>query len=229
MNLSRTRASKPTENPLRTLSPLIFGALLAVVTLGGTGCSSQQQQADADEIDKRAVLTAQTDTQGAMQIWEEGLKAHPNNLKMRFHLGRIQYDTGEIQFIEERHCSRDARLLEDDGKLGEAQKKTAESRDRHAKGLPFYRAARDNLAIVAAKEPDSGRVAWTCYILAKCDIFFEDYDSASTHLDRAIELGHLTGSQLATWKEYLAEIKQERDKHTSKMSTQVENFIGPGH
>jgi hypothetical protein len=191
---------------LRQTSPVVLAfALLALAT--GGGCASTQQTSEADDVYHQGLAKAAGDTMGAIKIFEDGLGQYPGHIKMRFALGRLQYDTGEIQHVEERRAFAAARKAEDEGKTGDVQKLDREIQDRHAKALPFYRACRENLKIVVSKDDDNVRLAWAYEILMRCDVFFEDYKAAVDDLEKAIDLGHPQGEKLAEWQQFLSDLK----------------------
>ncbi len=199
------------EERLRTLSTVFVLLLL----LAGPGCASAPPQ-EAEDKYKEGLARAQTDTQGAMKIFEEGLGTYPNHHRMRFALARLQHDTGETQHLESLRLRHVARTAEEAGKPNDAQKASREAQDARNRALPFYRAAKENLLIVAKNDPDSVRQAWAYYILAKCDVFFEDYELAVEHLEKAIDLGHPAGQQLGQWQEMLASLKKEAGKRAMR-------------
>jgi tetratricopeptide (TPR) repeat protein len=185
--------------------------VLAVFVLS-VGCAAKPS-ADSDETYKRGLSVANSDTAGAIKIFEDGLQADPRHYRMRFALARLQYDTGETQFLAERDAVRAARDFEENHKTADVQKAQHEAQDRHEKAFPFYRAARENLQIVVEKDQDDARKAWASELLMKCDMFFEDFDSAVIHLDKAIELGHPTGAKRLQMEEFLTELKNSVKGH----------------
>lgn len=192
------------EEPLRTFFAV---ALLAV----SVGCSSASST-DSDDAYRRGLSVANSDTAGAIKIFEEGLAADPKHTRMRFALARLQYDTGETQHLAERDALNVARALDEQHKTADAQKATREAQDRHQKALPFYRAARENLAIVADNDSDDARKAWAYELMMKCDVFFEEWSEAVTHLDKAIKLGKPQGAKLAAMQDFLADLKKQGGK-----------------
>jgi hypothetical protein len=184
-------------------------ALIAV----SVGCASKPTP-ESEDAYRRGLSVANSDTAGAMKIFEEGLAGDPKHYRMRFALARLQYDTGETQWLAERDASQAARRAEDDRKAAEVTKAQRESGDRHQKALPFMRAARENLTVVIDNDLDQARRAWAYLLCAKCDVFFDDYDKASDHLQKAIDLGRPTGAKLAQMQEFLASLKKEAKKRS---------------
>ncbi len=192
------------EEPLRTFFTLALLAALA-------GCASSSPE--ADDTYRKGLSLANSDTAGAIKIFEEGVGQYPKHHRMRFALARLQYDTGETQHLAERDAIALARTCQDQKRPQEAQKAERDAQDRHQKALPFYRAARENLRIVAENDPDEAREAWAYELLMKCDVFFEEYDVAADHLKRAIEMGRPSGAKLSAMQQYLAELRKENSRH----------------
>jgi tetratricopeptide (TPR) repeat protein len=194
------------EEPLRT-----FFALAVLVALAGCASTSPE----ADDTYRKGLSLANSDTAGAIKIFEDGVASYPKHNRMRFALARLQYDTGETQHLAERDAMALARTCQDQKRVQEAQKAERDAQDRHQKALPFYRAARENLKIVAENDPDEARDAWAYELLMKCDVFFEEYDTAADHLKKAIDMGRPSGAKLSAMQQYLAELRKEsgrRDK-----------------
>jgi len=186
---------------LRTFFALAF-------LIASLGCSSSGS-ADSDETYRKGLSLANSDTAGAIKIFEDGLQADPRHTRMRFALARLQFDTGETQHIAERDAVTLARTYDEQKKAAEAQKAQREAQDRHQKAIPFYRAARENLTIVSENDNDQIRQAWAYELIMKCDVFFEEYDVATKHLQKAIDLGHPTGARLVAMQEFLVQLKGE--------------------
>jgi tetratricopeptide (TPR) repeat protein len=185
-----------------------FALALLTVSLG---CASQSTP-ESEDAYRRGLSVANSDTAGAIKIFEDGLAADPKHHRMRFALARLQYDTGENQWLAERDAAQVAKRLEDDRKTADAAKARKEEQDRHQKALPFLRAARENLIVVIDNDTDQSRRAWAYLLCAKCDVFFEEFDKAADHLQKAIDLGRPTGAKLAQMQEFLASLKKEAKK-----------------
>lgn len=179
------------------------------------GCSSKPTP-ESEDAYRRGLSVANSDTPGAIKIFEEGLQGDPKHHRMRFALARLQYDTGETQWLAERDAAQVARRLQDDRKTADAAKASHEAQDRHQKGLPFMRAARENLIVVIDNDTDQSRRAWAYELCMKCDIFFDDYEKATEHLQKAIDLGRPTGAKLSQMKDFLASLKKEAKKRGSQ-------------
>lgn len=196
----------PTVNR-RPSHALALAAALILCAFAGTGCASTPS-AEAEDAYHNALAKSAGDTMGAIKICEEGLTSYPSFTKMRFLLARLQYDTGEVQHLEERRAFAAARHAEEDGKTpGDVQKFEREAQDRHQKALPFYRACRENLRLVVSKEEDTIRLAWAYQLLTKCDVFFDDYKTAIEDLEKAIEVGKPQGEKLIEWQGLLGDLK----------------------
>jgi tetratricopeptide (TPR) repeat protein len=191
---------------VRPLLPALAALLLALAA----GCGSSQAQSDADDVYRQGVAKSSGDTLGAMKIFEDGLTNYPNHTRMRFALARLQYDTGEVQHLEERRANAAARHAEQDGHASDVQKLEHEAQDHHAKALPYYRACRENLKLVVANDGDSARKAWAYELLMRCDIFFEDYNQAATDLEKAIDIGKPTGQKLVEYQGFMKELKDQQ-------------------
>jgi hypothetical protein len=194
------------EEPLRTFFAVALIALAA-------GCASPPS-AESEDTYRKALSMANSDTPGAIKLCEDGLQAEPKHHKMRFLLARLQYDTGETQWLAERDAATAARRFEEEKRPPEVAKATKEAQDRHQRALPFVRAARENLLIVIENDTEQARRAWAYEICMKCDVFFEEYDKASQHLQKAIDLGRPTGPRLAQMNEFLASLKKEAQKRS---------------
>ncbi len=185
-----------------------FAVALLAVSLG---CASAPTP-ESEDAYRRGLSVANSDTAGAIKIFEDGLQGDPKHHRMRFALARLQYDTGETQWLAERDAAQVARRLEDDRKTADAAKAHREGQDRHQKAVPFIRAARENLTVVIDNDTDTSRRAWAYLIVSKCDIFFDEFDKAADHLQKAIDLGRPTGAKLAAMKDFLATLKKEAKK-----------------
>ena len=197
----------------RHLGALALGAALSLL---GAGCASSQP-AEAEEIYKDGQSKAQTDSQGAIKAYEAGLVNYPNHTRMRFALAQLQYEQGEVQHLEQLRLKAAARRFEDEGKTSDSQKTLRDAEDRKTKALPFYRAARDNFQIVAEHDSADLRRAWAYQLLVKCDVFFEDYEAAADHMDKAIDLGKPTGQKLAQYKEFQGSLKAQSKRRSKDM------------
>jgi hypothetical protein len=180
---------------------------LAFLAIAGAGCSSSQKESDADVAYRQGLARSQGDTMGAIKIFEDGLTSYPDHTRMRFALARLQYDTGEVQHIEERRAVAATRNASEEGHASDVPKLEREAQDHHAKALPFYRACRENLRLVVAKDDDSIRQGWAYELLMRCDIFFEDYKQAVDDLQKAIDRGNPQGQKLSDWQEILKQLK----------------------
>lgn len=184
---------------------------LALIALAA-GCVSSPPSAESEDTYKKALSVANSDTPGAIKLCEDGLQQDAKHHRMRFLLARLQYDTGETQWLAERDAAGAGRRFEEEKRAPEVAKATKEAQDRHQRALPFIRAARENLLIVIENDTEQARRAWAYEICMKCDIFFEEYDKASLHLQKAIDLGRPTGPRLAQMNEFLASLKKEAQK-----------------
>lgn len=185
---------------------------VALLTVSLVGCSSNKPSPESEDTYRKGLSVANSDTAGAIKIFEDGLQADPRHHRMRFALARLQYDTGETQWIAERDASAAARRLDEDHKSSDAGKAKHEAQDRHQKALPFMRAARENLNVVIENDTDQPRRAWAYELVMKCDVFFDEFDKAAEHLQKAIDLGRPTGARLASMQEFLASLKKEAKK-----------------
>lgn len=194
------------------LAPLLLTALLLSWSgLSIVGCgSSEEQPEETDEGRAIAPALRQAeagDIDGAIRSLRGVVDGDSSNLRARFELARLQYEVGEASHFKERRAARAAAAFAEQDRREEEQANRREANEHRARATPFYSAARDNLNIVVDGESDHHRKAWACYLLMRCALFFEEYESALTNIRAAIRLGQPTGPLLAQWKDLEQGIK----------------------
>ncbi len=188
------------------LAPLLLTALfLSWSGLSVVGCGSSEELPEQDE-EAQAIAPALRqaeagDIDGAIRSLRGVVEGDSGNVRARFELARLQYEVGEASHFKERRAARAAAAFAEQDRREEEAANRREATDHHARALPFYTAARDNLNIVVDAEPDHHRKAWACYLLMRCALFFEEWESALTNIRAAIRLGKPTGPLLAQWKD----------------------------
>lgn len=173
-----------------------------------SGCATTSTAGDK-EFKKGLAQADEGNVKAAMKTLQAGAKAYPHHLRMRFALARLQYESGEAHHIKEREYRRAVSVYIERRRRKDARNSRRKADALRAKATPFYLAARKNLRFVIANGEGDQRLAWAYQLLSRVDVFFEDWEKAYEDLDRAIDLGKPTGSQLARWKEFQAGIKEK--------------------
>ena len=189
------------------LAPLLLTALLLSWSgLSIVGCGSSEElpeETDEGRAIAPALRQAEAgDIDGAIRSLRGVVEGDGNNLRARFELARLQYEVGEASHFKERRAARAAAAFAEQDRREEEQANRREATEHHARATPFYSAARDNLRIVVDAEPDHHRIAWGYYLLMRCDLFFEEWESALENIRSAIRHGRPTGPLLAQWKDF---------------------------
>ncbi len=187
------------------LAPL----LLSVLLLSGSGLSFLGCSTSEEVQDERAQAIAPAmrqaeagDIDGAIRSLRGVVEGDASNLRARFELARLQYEVGEASHFKERRATRAAATFAEQDRDEEETANRREATEHHARAQPFYTAARDNLRLVVESEPDHHRIAWAYYLLMRCDLFFEEWESALDNIRAAIRHGKPTGPLLAQWKDF---------------------------
>ncbi len=189
------------------LAPLLLTALLLSWSgLSFVGCGSADELPEQDE-DAQAIAPALRqaeagDIDGAIRSLRGVVDGDGDNLRARFELARLQYEVGESSHFKERRAARAAAAFAEQDRREEEQANRREATEHHARATPFYTAARENLRVVVDAEPDHHRIAWAYYLLMRCELFFEEWESALENIRSAIRHGRPTGPLLAQWKDF---------------------------
>ena len=192
--------------PRKPLSWVLVAPLLVVFL--GTGCASSSTA--GNKVFQEGLKQAEGgNVKSAMKTFNSGLKTHPDHIRMRFELARLQYESGESFHASERVAMRKSADFAERGRRKEALSNRRRGNEQRAKALPYYSAARKNLRIVADAEEDDQRVAWAYFLLMRCSVFFEIWDEAYDDIDQAIILGRPTGPLLSQWREFQAVLKEK--------------------
>lgn len=192
----------------RIPTPSLRSGLLALAALALMGCASSGT-AGNDVFEKGLREAEAGRVEAAIKTLSDGVKSHPGHWRMRFELGRLQYESGEAFHLDERRALRQSEEFLLQGEREKARANRRRASDLRAKATPYYQAARENLRIVVTEVEDEHKVAWASYILMRVDIFFEDWERAQEDIRRAIELGKPTGPQLRQFREYEAGIRDK--------------------
>lgn len=185
--------------------------LAALLTVALAGCASVD--ATSNSLFEKGLREAEAgDVQRAIKTLSQGVTEYPRHTRMRFELARLQYEVGESHHLLERKSLRDAAVFMEQGQREKAMANRRQANEERAQATPFYQAARENLRIVSDRDDDMHRAAWAAFLLMRTDVFFEDWEEAYYHIQRAIELGRPSGPQLAQMREFQAAIKEKMRK-----------------
>lgn len=204
-----TAMERPVPRRPARLALALVVALPAAVAPLAAGCASvDPEEAAASGVLQAGIRQAEAgDVDGAIRTLSNGVQQEPSNIIMRFELARLQYEVGEASHLKERRALRAAATFGEQGRRDEAQANRREANEHRARATPYYTAARDNLRVVCDTEPDHRRIAWAFFLLMRCDLFFEDWEEALEHIQRAIQHGRPTGPLLTQWRDFETGLK----------------------
>ncbi len=185
----------------------LLALLLLPLSLAG-GCASTDLT-EGNDVFQRGVSEAEGGDVGqAIRTLSGGVRDHPQHVRMRFTLARLQFETGEAAHRQERAALREAARFAEAGQREQAQTSRKAAAEHRGRATPHYQAARENLRVVVSDAEDDHQAGWAHLLLMRTAVFFEDWDAGAEHLEKAIELGQVTGQRAAQWRTFQSSMRE---------------------
>ena len=144
------------------------------------------------ELERAAALAREAETlviEGkiteAIEKYRKALEVQPQWTQVRFDLGRLEYEKGQIHFFNHRQQKREAAEARASGKFDDAKDKDGKAQEEFDIADPLLQASAKNLRMVIGSQTQPDNLLNAYVWLGTIHSFYEQYSEAKKFFDKA--------------------------------------------